>query len=208
MCYNISINSSKRTIEEIFKSKFEEGEKFLRQKLINGFTNPKIPVITHDRPNKIQLFNWGLIPSWIKSYEGALNIRNKTLNAKSETVKDRPSFKNLIGRRHCMVIVDGFYEWRHEDKEKIKHLIHIQNNELFVLAGLWDRWVDRGVGKIINSVTILTKDASGIMKYLHNSKLRQPIIMDYQTGFKWNHFDNYQEILNNAKNINLKYYPI
>ena len=96
MCYNISINSSKRTIEEIFKSKFEEGEKFLRQKLINGFTNPKIPVITHDQPNKIQLFNWGLIPSWIKSYEGALNIRNKTLNAKSETLKDRPSFKKLI----------------------------------------------------------------------------------------------------------------
>ena len=208
MCYNISINSSKRTIEDTFKSEFEEGEKFLKQKLISGFTNPKIPVITHDRPNKIQLFNWGLIPSWIKSYEGALNIRNKTLNAKSETVKDRPSFKNLIGRRHCIVIVDGFYEWRHEDKEKIKHLIHIQNNELFVLAGLWDRWVDRGVGKIINSVTILTKEASGIMKYLHNSKLRQPIIMDCQTGFKWNHFDNYQEILNNAKNINLKYYQI
>ena len=208
MCYNISINSSIRTIEEVFKSKFEEGEKFLKQKLISGFTNPKIPVITHDRPNEIQLFNWGLIPSWIKSYEGALNIRNKTLNAKSETVKDRPSFKNLIGRRHCMVIVDGFYEWRHEGKEKNKHLIHIQNNELFVLAGLWDRWVDRGVGKIINSVTILTKEASGIMKYLHNSKLRQPIIMDYHTGFKWNYFDNYQKILNNAKNINLKYYPI
>ena len=107
-----------------------------------------------------------------------------------------------------MVIVDGFYDWRHEDKEKIKHLIHIQNNELFVLAGLWDRWVDNGVGKIINSVTILTKEASGIMKYLHNSKLRQPIIMDYETGFKWNHLDNYKEILNNAKNIKLKYYPI
>ena len=117
-------------------------------------------------------------------------------------------------------------EWIHIKKNKVEELIEllksnnykflkfnkdlicIQNNELFVLAGLWDRWVDRGVGKIINSVTILTKEASGIMKYLHNSKLRQPIIMDYQTGFKWNHFDNYQEILNDVKNINLKYYPI
>ena len=208
MCYSISINTSKRTIEDIFKSKFEEHEKYLKQKVLNAFTNPKIPVITSQEPKKIQLFNWGLIPSWIKNYEGALNIRTKTLNAKSETLKYRPSFRNLIGRRHCMVLVNGFYEWRHEEKKKIKHLIHIQNNKLFVLAGLWDRWVDKSDGKIINTVTILTKEASGIMKYLHNSKLRQPIIMDYQTGFKWNHFDNYQEILKDVKNINLKYYPI
>ena len=131
MCFHISINSSKNNIENKFSANFDSDYEFISNQNINGFSNPKVPVITSDRPKKIQFFNWGLIPHWIQNEEKANSIKSKTLNARSETLKEKPSFKNLIGRKHCLVIADGFYEWRHEGLNKIKYHIYLENRELF-----------------------------------------------------------------------------
>ena len=205
MCFNISVNSSKKKIEDAFNAQFDLGYEFIPNDSFNGFTNPKIPVITNENPNKIQMCDWGLIPYWIIDEVKASNIKNKTLNARSETLEKKPSFKNLIGKKHCLVIVDGFYEWRHEGKNKIKHHIYFNNKELFAFAGLWDRWVNKMTGEIISSFSIITQKASGIMEHIHNSKLRQPIIIDKRNRDKWNQLYNYKEIINKSVDTKLEY---
>ena len=205
MCFHISINSSKNNIENKFSANFDSDYEFISSQNINGFSNPKVPVITSDRPKKIQFFNWGLIPHWIQNEEKAKSIKSKTLNARSETLKEKPSFKNLIGRKHCLVIADGFYEWRHEGLNKIKYHIYLENRELFAFAGIWDSWTNKFTGEIINSFSIITQSAQGIMKHIHNSKNRQPIILDESNRNHWNQLKRHQLILDNTKRINLEY---
>ena len=205
MCFNISVNSSKEIIEETFDAQFDLEYEFIPNESFNGFANPKIPVITNDNPKKIQMFNWGLIPYWVKDEDKANSIKNKTLNARSETLEEKPSFKNLISKKHCLVIADGFYEWRHEGKNKIKHHIYSNSKELFAFAGIWDSWTNKVTGEMINSFSIITQKASGIMEYIHNSKLRQPIILDKLNRDSWNQLNNYKEILNNSGNVSLEY---
>ena len=205
MCFYISVNSTKKKIESIFDAHFELENKFIPNKDFNGFINPKIPVITNDKPNKIQMFNWGLIPHWIKSLEKANDIRNKTLNARSETLENKPSFKSLIGKKHCIVIIDGFYEWRHEGKNKMKHHIYTNSKKLFAFAGIWDSWKNEESGEIINSFSIITQKACGVMEYIHNSNLRQPVILDDINRVTWNQLKNHQEIIYNSAKVNLEY---
>jgi putative SOS response-associated peptidase YedK len=205
MCFYISVNSTKKKIENIFDAHFELENKFIPNKDFNGFVNPKIPVITNDKPNKILMFDWGLIPHWIKSLEKANDIRNKTLNARSETLEHKPSFKSLIGKRHCIVIIDGFYEWRHEGKNKMKHHIYINSKKLFAFAGIWDSWKNEESGEIINSFSIITQKACGVMEYIHNSNLRQPVILDDINRVAWNQLKNHQEIIYNSAKVNLEY---
>jgi len=205
MCFHLSINSSKKNIEKKFDASFELGYEFIPNQNLNGFSFPKIPVITNDNPKKIQFFNWGLIPHWIQNEEKANSIKCKTLNARSETLKEKPSFKNLIGKKHCIVIADGFYEWRHQHKNKIKHHIYIKNKKLFALAGVWDCWTNKLTGEIINTFSIITQNACGIMKYLHNSKLRQPIILNDLNISRWNQLNDYSEILKNSKIENIEF---
>ena len=104
-----------------------------------------------------------------------------------------------------MVIADGFYEWRHEGNNKIKHHIYSNSKELFAFAGIWDSWTNKVTGEMINSFSIITQKASGIMEYIHNSKLRQPIILDKLNRDSWNQLNNYKEILNNSGNVSLEY---
>ena len=98
MCYHIKIENSIKNIEKRFNAKYVAKEEFNSQKYINGFSLPQIPVITNEKPNQIQLLYWGLIPHWIKNYNEAQRIRSKTLNACSETITKKPSYKKLINK--------------------------------------------------------------------------------------------------------------
>jgi len=95
---------------------------------------PKTPVIAHNKPGTIQPFTWGLIPFWLKDN----TIQQYTLNAKIETLAEKPPFKNAINNR-CLVIADGFYEWQWLDQKgrsKQKYLITLPNNALFAFGGI------------------------------------------------------------------------
>src|SRR5690606_2818733 len=128
-----------------------------------------------DKPTLIQHYNWGLIPSWSKDEE----IKKLTLNARIETIKEKPSFKNLINKR-CLVIANGYYEWQWLDskgKNKIKYEIGIGNDDLFAFAGLYSQWVNNSTGEIKDTYSIVITKANQLMAEIHNTKKIKQIIL-------------------------------
>ena len=147
----------------------------------NGFVHPKVSCITKDNPNTISNLSWGLIPEWSKTED----IKKYTLNARIETINEKPSFKNA---KRCVIFADGFYEWEWLDpkgRKKQKYLIEYPDSELFGFAGLYDQWVNKETGEILESCSIVTTAAEGIMKEIHNSKLRMPVTVNIDSMSKW-----------------------
>jgi putative SOS response-associated peptidase YedK len=149
-------------IESRFKATFVQPDLFTPTQVFNGFNFPKTPVITANSKEDIQMVNWGLIPYWSKD----ITIQKFTLNARVETLTEKPAFKNIVGNR-CIVLADGFYEWQHLGKEKYRFEIGYHDT-LFAFAGLFDE----NDGKL--TYTIVTTEALGIMREIHNTKLRMP----------------------------------
>jgi putative SOS response-associated peptidase YedK len=119
--------------------------------------------------------HWGLIPHWAKDD----HIRKYTLNARIETIEEKVSFKDSVNNR-CLIIADGFFEWQWLDAKghkKQKYRLHLPNDELFELAGLWSEWTDTSSGEIIKTYSILTTDANELLGKIHNSKKRMPILV-------------------------------
>ena len=149
--------------------------------VFNGFTFPKVSCVTADDPYNISNLNWGLIPQWSKTDD----IKQYTLNARIETIDQKPSFKNA---KRCVIFADGFFEWKWLDskgRKKQKYLIEYPNSALFGFAGLYDQWVDKATGEIIKSCSLITTAAEGIMKEVHNSKLRMPLTVNIDSMIAW-----------------------
>ena len=183
MCFYTRLDKTKENIKRRFKADFEPTPWFQQQETISGFTFPKTPVIANNKPGLIQPFTWGLIPFWSKDNK----IRQYTLNAKIETLTEKPSFRNAINNR-CLVIADGFYEWQWLDpkgKEKQKYLITLPDNKLFAFGGLWSEWTDKATGEILHTYTIVTTRANELMSQIHNSKKRMPIILTQENESDW-----------------------
>ena len=124
-----------------------------------------------------QSLRWGLIPSWAKdSRMGA-----KLINARAETLAEKPSFRSAFKRRRCLVLADGFYEWQHLATKKQPYYFHLQDKQPFAFAGLWERWQSPDNEKII-SCTIITTDANELLQPIHN---RMPVILRQKDYEKW-----------------------
>jgi putative SOS response-associated peptidase YedK len=135
MCFHSKQSKSATEVKNRFKAKIDKPSLFSPHENINGFQFPLTPIITDEAPEIITHYNWGLIPSWSKNED----IRKVTLNARIETLEEKPSFKNSIKKR-CLVIANGFYEWQWLDskgKNKIKYEISIKNEDLFAFAGIY-----------------------------------------------------------------------
>jgi len=102
------------------------------------------------------------------------------INARNETAHVKPSFKNLMARKRCLIIADSFYEWKQTDESKQPKRIKLKDRNLFAFAGLWDKWEKDG--KILFTCTMLTKDANEFMKEIHH---RMPIILPKEKEDKW-----------------------
>jgi putative SOS response-associated peptidase YedK len=130
-----------------------------------------VPVVRLNQSGEreaVQL-RWGLIPSWATDEK----IGVKLLNARADTVAEKPSFRRAYkAKRRCLVAADGFYEWRTEGKAKIPFRMHRPDGEVFAFAGLWERWT--GGDEPIESFTILTTDANAKLSAVHN---RMPVIL-------------------------------
>jgi putative SOS response-associated peptidase YedK len=149
--------------------------------VFNGFAFPKVSCVTADDPYNISNLNWGLIPQWSKTED----IKQYTLNARIETLDEKPSFKHA---KRCVIFADGFFEWKWLDpkgRKKQKYLIEYPNSALFGFAGLYDQWVDKATGEIIKSCSLVTTAAEGIMKEVHNSKLRMPLTVNIDSLGAW-----------------------
>jgi len=185
MCYTIEINLTREQIERRFGSKFRNGKEFIPGKKVSAFGLPSVPVICSDQPEDIKLMTWGLIPYWVKDEEGAKSIRMKTFNARSETLEEKPSFRNPLRTKRCMVLVNGFYEWQHLGKEKIPYFIRLKEDIPFALAGLYDNWLNKNTGEVISTFTIITTPANPMMEIIHNTKKRMPAILPPSAEKEW-----------------------
>ena len=178
MCYQTKITKKKEELKRHFDAKITGLDQFDPSEVIKAFDFPKTPVITDQEEHEIQLYQWGLIPYWA---DASWN-RNYTLNARIETLEEKPSFKNIVNNR-CLILVNGFYEWQHVGKAKIKYEIGF-DNELFALAGLYDHWADT------KTYTVVTTEAQGVMKEIHNTKLRMPFALYNQNEMRaWLHVE-------------------
>lgn len=120
---------------------------------------------------------WGLIPSWSKDP----SIGARMINARSETVAEKPSFRAAFKRRRCLVPVSGFYEWQKQGKSKQPYYISARNGELLAIAGLWEYW-EGADGSALESCTLLTTDANEMMSELHN---RMPVFVAPEDFAQW-----------------------
>jgi len=185
MCYHYAVTAEKEVLEERFQSYFNDVGDYLPVYHNDGFTHRAMPVITADAPGEIQLYNWGLIPHWVKDRAGAKQLSNQTLNSVSETVYEKASFKSYIPKKRCLVLADGFFEWMHVGKQTFPHFIYLKNREPFAFAGIYSHWTDKDTGEIIKTYSILTTPANTLMEKIHNTKKRMPVILRRDTERQW-----------------------
>ena len=120
---------------------------------------------------------WGLIPHWSKDPK----IGNKLINARSETLQEKPAFRGSLQKGRCLVLADGFYEWGITAGRKIPYRVELKNRKPFAMAGLTSHWKDE-TGKEIDTFTIITTDANEIVGTVHN---RMPVIFNREQEIKW-----------------------
>jgi putative SOS response-associated peptidase YedK len=132
-------------------------------------------VVEEDEKRKLELFRWGLVPSWAKDPA----IGNKMINARAETVSEKPSFRSAFKKRRCLIVADGFYEWQKSDNGKQPFYIRMKDSSPFAFAGLWESW-DKG--EQIRSCSIITTDANDLMNEIHH---RMPVILPPENYGVW-----------------------
>jgi putative SOS response-associated peptidase YedK len=121
---------------------------------------------------------WGLIPSWSKDQA----IANKLLNARAETVEEKPSFRSAFKKRRCLIPASGYYEWQKVGRTKQPHFIRSRDGRLLAFAGLWEQWHDPSDNALVESCTILTTTANDALQHLHE---RMPVIIDPSADAQW-----------------------
>jgi len=182
VCYRYSVPGPE-VVKKTFQVKI--GEDFQRRYHVGAFENLKLPVITNQDPRQVRLFKWGLIPFWVKDEKTASELKDRTVNARSETIFDKPAFRSSAGKQHCLVIADGFFEWRYYNGKNYPYYIKLKDRDVFSIAGLWDRWINKNSGEEIYSYTIITTEANPLMAMIHNKKKRMPAILDKKDEEKW-----------------------
>ncbi|MAX79969.1 MAG: DUF159 family protein [Crocinitomicaceae bacterium] len=205
MCYHKKLQHQKAAIEQRFKAEFEpNATAFQPTAHSNGFTFPKDPVITNKDTKTLHYYQWGLIPAWAKDD----SFKQYTLNAKIETLHEKPSFKNVVNNR-CLIPADGFYEWQWLDpkgKQKQQYLITLPNEALFAFGGIWSEWVDKTTGEIVHSYSIVTTAANALMSKIHNTKKRIPVILSPENENNWLNGQSFEAF--KTVNLDLKATPV
>ncbi len=175
MCGRFSFSPLAKIIEDRFDIKVDPTQYKPRY---NCAPSQYLSVISNIDPGELSFYRWGLIPFWAKDK----NIGNKMINAKAETITEKASFKNSFKRKRCLVLSDGFYEWKKiNPKEKVPYRIKMKDDSLFAMAGLWDSWKN-GEGELINSFTIITTSPNELMENIH---LRMPVILEKKDEKTW-----------------------
>lgn len=159
MCFRIEVEVEKKVIEH------------------NAFSHPLLNSITAS--GEEGQFYWGLVPHWAKNDEQIQSIRKKTLNARVETVAEKPSFRYAFKHGRALVPVTAFFEWRHQGKDKIKHRIHHAEHEYFYLAA-----ITATCGEL-KTLSIVTMQANELMATIHNTKQRMPMMLTSNTANAW-----------------------
>ena len=136
-----------------------------------------VAVVTSPVDRKVEIFQWGLIPSWSKDP----SMGARMINARAETVHEKPAFRASFARKRCLILADGFYEWKQLADGKQPYYIRLADGGPFAFAGLWDHWTSPE-GDERKTCTIITCEPNELMSQLHN---RMPVIFDKRTMWDW-----------------------
>lgn len=153
---------------------------------ISAFTHPSCPIITANQ--NVEVAKWGLIPHWTKSVDDANKYRNMCLNARSETVFGMPSFHSPILSKRCLIPVTGYFEFHHHEKTTSPYYIHLMEEDIFSLGGLYEQWRHPVSKEIIQTFTILTVTANKLCAEIHNggkNPFRMPLIIKKEDEEDW-----------------------
>ena len=131
-----------------------------------------------DAGREMAEFRWGLVPFWAKDP----SIGNRMINARAETVAEKPSFRNAYRKRRCLILADGFYEWHTEDGAKVPYFISLESGEPFAFAGLWEHWQSKETGEALETATIVTTAANQYLSQLHH---RMPVVLEPDDADRW-----------------------
>ena len=160
-------------------------------------------VLTNDQPNALQALRWGLIPHWSKD----ISYGARLINARRESIATKPSFRIAIRQRRCLVFADSFYEWRRSGQQKLPYRILRSNDEVLVMAGIWEIWQQDG--QRVKSFSIITTEPNAEMEGIHN---RMPVLLlDHDSQQRWLDdlpLEDTLELLQTPPDDVLKYYRV
>jgi len=176
MCGRFTLTVNPAEVQETF-SPYTFPQKFSPR--FNIAPTQPVLVIPNDDQNTADFFVWGLIPMWAKDPA----IGNKLINARGETLEEKPAFRGSLKYKRCLIIADGFYEWKGAEGKKVKtpFFIHMKDRKPFAFAGLWDSW-NTPDGSLIKSCTIITTEPNELTGIIHN---RMPVILHPRDYAKW-----------------------
>jgi putative SOS response-associated peptidase YedK len=184
VCFFYSMSQVAKNLENRYNAPVVKGFSFDPVHYVSGFSFPLMPVVIAAPTAEIRLLRWGLIPSWTHDSEQAGQMRPLTLNARSESVFEKPSFRKSVFSRRCLVPSDGFFEWQTVGDKKIPWFVTAKEPGLFSFGGIWDQWENPG-GEPEITFSILTTEANPLMAEIHNSKKRMPLILPPEVEYNW-----------------------
>ncbi|MBD3637651.1 MAG: SOS response-associated peptidase [Crocinitomicaceae bacterium] len=186
MCYDIKsqlesqLKHAKRYTPHLVPAILEDLKPYLEDWELDwhhtsGFAHPHLLIYTNDVFPEPVIAQWGLIPHWTKDKKSAESFWNHTLNARSETITEKPSFRDSAKTRRCVIVVDGFFEHHHHQNKTYPFYISRKDEQPINLAGLWSEWVDKETGELLKTFTILTTKGNDLLSKIHNNpKLDEP----------------------------------
>ena len=176
-------------IKDLVKKLEQLGVSLPKQYVGDAFAHPKLIVFTNDQPYEPQAFTWGLIPFWTKTKADSYKIWNRTINARGETIFEKPSFRQSANNKRCLIYIDSFFEYHHHAGRAYPFNIAMKNGDPMALAGLWEEWVDKETGEILKTCSIVTTKANPLMARIHNNpklkEARMPVILPKEIQDEW-----------------------
>lgn len=173
MCGRFTQTKSKQDIKKRFNAKKASD---LVVPMFNIAPDSNVPVILNEAPDEITVARWGLVPSWSKEEKSPYSM----INARAETLLEKPAYKRLVKNRRCLIIADSFYEWKKVSGKKFPYRIMLKSEELFAFAGLWDLWEKDG--NALLSCTIITTTPNKLVASIHD---RMPVILPEESERVW-----------------------
>jgi putative SOS response-associated peptidase YedK len=186
MCGRYTVTSPIEVIADLFQLPLEASaaeadplpELRTRFNLAPTQEAPVVRVLTPGAPRQLDLLRWGLIPYWAKE----ASIGNRMINARAESAAEKPAYRWAFKKHRCLVVTDGFYEWKKVAGGKQPYYIRRKDRQPFAFAGLWSRWQPPDGALPVESYTILTTDANAKVSELHD---RMPVILDRESFGLW-----------------------
>lgn len=179
MCGRFTNAAKKEQIRKEFKVKADAA--FPDESRYNIAPSQMIDVVLNEESNCILTqLKWGLVPHWAKDAD----IRNRMINARAETLAEKPSFREAFKSRRCIIPTTGFYEWKKATGGNAKQpfYFYLNDREVFGFAGLWEEWLDKQTGEMLETCAIITTEANDVLKPVHD---RMPVILKADDYDEW-----------------------